>query len=299
MPSQSRPFFSVIASCLCILTLHTPTIAATHKDKAETEQNLPVAPPSSINLDDATNIDSELFPKQQTQELFLNYQAKLIPETAPLPKFLQKMQQDWKRIQNSYDPATYAADSKAMSPKNAHKWQFFYKKIQKASPIDQLRGINGFINTIPSKDDNVIYKQTEYWASPQEMFKHWMGDCEDYVFAKYFALKYLQWPEQDLRVLLVYDKPHKMPHAVLAVQFEGKTYILDNLAQPKHRLFHPEHYAKNSVPLFTLNTQGIWIFEKGFKEYLDKYREPKKEGLAKKREQQKAQAEKSATEKNP
>ncbi len=258
------------------------------------QEEKPLLPPSSINLDTATTIDASLFEDPKKMDDFLGYSAKYIPKDANLPPFLRKMHDDWAKMQQSYSPESFTSDNTFMTPKNAHKWKFFYKKIQKASPIDQLRGINGFMNTIPSKDDKILYKTEEYWASPQEMFTHWAGDCEDYVFAKYYALKYFGWSEKDLRVYVVYNKTHKMPHAILAVQLEGNTYILDNLAEPKHKLLQPEHYSKKSLPLFALSTQGIWIYDKAFQEYLEKYRKPKKEGLAEKRAQKKAQNEKSA-----
>ncbi len=295
MPSKTRIIFSLLCLCCCGgVSIVQQAHAAQNTPIQGESSTKPIVPPSSINFDTATSIDPQFLQAQPQVEDFLGYKAKFIPELANLPPFIKKMQHDWKVIQESYSPDVYSSQSTAMSAKNAHKWNFFAKKIQKASSIDQLRGINGFMNGIPSKDDKVLYKQIEYWAKPQEMLSNWAGDCEDYVFAKYFALKYFGWSEQDLSMVVIYSIPHKMEHAILAVKLDGKTYILDNITEPKHKLLQPEHYAKKAIPLFVVNTQGIWAFDEGFKEYLEKYRKPRTEGLKEKRDQKKALLEKKA-----
>ncbi len=208
---------------------------------------------------------SKHFPQIQH---FVGYEAQYLSPNPKLPKFFSKIHEDWYQMLQKYDPQVYNSPNTIMNKKYAHTWNSTYKKLQKAQKIDLLRGINGFINKVPSKDDHKLYGQEEYWATPKEFFTNHGGDCEDYAFAKYFALKYFQWPEQDLWVLLVFDKVHKMLHAVLTARLDEKLYILDNLAKPRHKLLHEKEYQNKILPLFALSAKGVWIFKEGVKEHV-------------------------------
>jgi predicted transglutaminase-like cysteine proteinase len=54
------------------------------------------------------------------------------------------------------------------------------------------------------------------------------GDCEDYALAKYEVFRQVGIPDEDLRMLVVFDTIAGRDHAVLAVFEEGKWLILDN-----------------------------------------------------------------------
>ncbi len=199
---------------------------------------------------------------------FVGYDAQYLSPNPKLPSFMTKIHKDWYQMLQSYNPKVYNIPNTYMNKKYAHAWNSTYKKLQNAQKIDMLRGINGFINKVPSKSDKNLYGKEEYWATPKEFFTKFAGDCEDYAFAKYFALKYFQWPEESLWVLLVFDKVHKTPHAVLAVRLDEKLYILDNLAKPQHKLLDESEYQNKILPLFALSSKGVWIFNKGVKEHL-------------------------------
>ncbi len=206
---------------------------------------------------------------------FLGYEAVFIPPQTSLSPFFDFQQKKWQQMQEKYSPKLYDLDTIAMTPQQAHKWKYLLNHLKKVPKIETLKGINDFMNKVPSGADQDIYKQEEYWAMPDEFFKNWLGDCEDYVFAKYFALQYLEWPLDSLWVLLIYQREHKNFHAVLAVDFEDKVYILDNLAKPTHKLIAEEEYKNQALPLSVLSHNGYWIFHEGVIEYVEKYMEKK------------------------
>ena len=52
-------------------------------------------------------------------------------------------------------------------------------------------------------EDSQVWGQTDYWATPLEVLARGAGDCEDYVFAKYFTLRELGVAEHRLRMTYV------------------------------------------------------------------------------------------------
>ena len=63
--------------------------------------------------------------------------------------------------------------------------------LKTKSEKEKLIAVNDFFNNVRYAKDITLYKRKDYWATPWEFLGHDMGDCEDYVIAKYFALRYL------------------------------------------------------------------------------------------------------------
>ena len=81
------------------------------------------------------------------------------------------------------------------------------------------------------------------------------GDCEDYAVAKYFLLRELGFPAEDMRVLVTYDRSVRAHHAVLAVRREdGSSWLLelDNTIVKGNQWGYRFIYA--------LNEEGIWDY---------------------------------------
>ncbi len=212
---------------------------------------------------------------------FMGYAASFVPRTTSLSPSIAQLIEQWQQMKAKYSPAWYDGETIAMTPQNAHKWKFHLKKLRKVQKLDVLRGVNDFMNRIPAKDDKVSYGKEEYWASPVEFFSQWGGDCEDYVFAKYFALQYLQWPLSELWVLFVYRPEDNLAHVVLAVRHKGKIYYLDNLAKPRHKLLDDAYYKDTFLPLFAFSTEGLWFFKESFALYREKTAEYEKKAAIK------------------
>src|SRR5690554_295382 len=69
-------------------------------------------------------------------------------------------------------------------------WQQLLIELQGVPEPEQLKRVNDFFNsTIPYVSDMKHWKKDDYWATPYESLVTNGGDCEDYVIAKYHALR--------------------------------------------------------------------------------------------------------------
>lgn len=128
---------------------------------------------------------------------------------------------------------------------------------------EKLRRINDFINRrIQFADDRQIWGQSDYWASPMETLAKLAGDCEDFTIAKYFTLREVGVPDEQLRLVYVKarlghdDRSMQQAHMVLAwyPSPTAEPLVLDNLIGD----IRPASRRPDLVPVFSFNSQGIW-----------------------------------------
>jgi predicted transglutaminase-like cysteine proteinase len=124
---------------------------------------------------------------------------------------------------------------------------------------ERARQVNRFFNQrVAWRDDQEVWGQVDYWASPLEMFDKGAGDCEDIAMGKYFTLLGLGLPPASLR--LVYVKAtfegRVQAHMVLAwyPKPDGEPMILDNL-NPE---LLPASRRRDLQPVFSFNAEGLW-----------------------------------------
>lgn len=154
----------------------------------------------------------------------------------------------------------FASGNDSMSRPVRRQWEALKAKIPAMSALKRLRAVNAFFNQVPSKSDLDNYGEEEYWAIPAEFMRKYSGDCDDIAIAKYLALRHVNWPQNDLWLVLVRDVPHKAGHAVVAARSDGQIFILDNLNRPKDRLVPHEKQAALYRPLLALNETTVWVF---------------------------------------
>jgi len=135
------------------------------------------------------------------------------------------------------------------------EWLAFLEKTRRLSYREQLQAVNRFANTRDYVLDLDNYGVEDYWAIPREFLSKG-GDCEDYVITKLFSLRWLGYPEEDLRLVVVQDTNLRVPHAVLAVARGRETLILDNQVQA----VLPDTDVVHYVPVFALNESRWWIY---------------------------------------
>jgi predicted transglutaminase-like cysteine proteinase len=93
--------------------------------------------------------------------------------------------------------------------------------------------VNDLLNRIPQVSDNSHWGVNDYWSTPAELVASNGGDCEDYVIAKYFALREGGIPVEKLR--LTYTKAFQdgkiENHMVLAYYPtpDAEPLLLDNM----------------------------------------------------------------------
>jgi predicted transglutaminase-like cysteine proteinase len=133
------------------------------------------------------------------------------------------------------------------------RWAAVVRQARALSGLARLRLVNDFFNDWPYREDEVNYGRREAWVSPATFLRH-SGDCEDYAIAKYATLRLAGVPDAQMRIVVVRDRIRQIRHAVLVVERDGETSVLDSLSGGifPDTLF--EHYQAQ----YALNAEGQW-----------------------------------------
>ncbi len=140
------------------------------------------------------------------------------------------------------------------TPCRLDEWVEFLDTLRQADPERQTASVNEFINATGFVEDRDNWGMKDYWSAPGEFFANG-GDCEDYVISKYLSLRRLGFRADDLRLLVLIDQDRRLAHAVLVVQLDGRTLVLDNLYDRVRSWSDLPHYR----PLYSLNEQAVWL----------------------------------------
>jgi len=129
---------------------------------------------------------------------------------------------------------------------------------------EQLRRINDYFNRrVRFAEDNAVWSQADYWATPMETIARGAGDCEDFVFAKYFTLRELGVAEDRLRMTYVRatvggaGSGVSQAHMVLSYypSPDAIPLVLDNLISE----IRPATGRPDLAPVFSFNMQGVFV----------------------------------------
>lgn len=143
-------------------------------------------------------------------------------------------------------------------------WQAALGDVRSAAETEKLRFINAYVNgRVAFGDDQAIWGQNDYWATPLETLARAQGDCEDYVIAKYFSLRDIGVPAAKLRLTYVRARiggPSsgvQQAHMVLAYypSPDAEPLILDNLISE----MRPASRRPDLAPVFSFNSEGLWM----------------------------------------
>ena len=92
----------------------------------------------------------------------------------------------------------------AKGAKSVGSWLQLLRNPPPALERDKLTLANDFWNrALLSGEDQTIWGQADYWATPLESLGKGAGDCEDYVIGKYFTLLSMGVPANKLRFIYV------------------------------------------------------------------------------------------------
>ena len=129
-----------------------------------------------------------------------------------------------------------------------------------SNELEQLSMINDFYNHVPYMSDQKNWKQKDYWATPLEFLSQDRGDCEDYVIAKFFALKSLGIDSEKLFLTYVKSSRFDLSHMVLSY-FEhpdADPLILDNT---NFKIF-PASQRNDLTPIYLFNGDSLYLARK-------------------------------------
>lgn len=125
--------------------------------------------------------------------------------------------------------------------------------IGSSSMVEKVTAVNTYYNKVRYIEDKNNWGSSDYWATPVE-FTSKGGDCEDYVIAKYSALKALGVAENKMRMVVLQDTWKGIPHAILVVYTEEGAKFLDNQFKEVKNVEGFTRYQ----PVYSINRNGWW-----------------------------------------
>jgi predicted transglutaminase-like cysteine proteinase len=173
------------------------------------------------------------------------------PSLAGLPQ--------WRRVLDGMaaERSTYeacATDPAACPGGAARAWLQFLATLADRPLAERVDAVNRYANRWPYRTDREVWGRSDHWATPLE-FLHRSGDCEDYAIFKYVSLRRLGVPAAAMHLVVLQDTARDLAHAVLTVDVDGTTYVLDNLDDRLVRPAGLPHY----VPYYSVNEEGRWV----------------------------------------
>ena len=121
----------------------------------------------------------------------------------------------------------------------------------------QLVEVNRFFNQFEYREDHLHWGQQDYWATPQEFIGTHKGDCEDFVIAKYFALRKLGVPDERLYLTYVKALEQNVAHMVLSY-FPTPSSIPQILDNYNPRIVSADR-RKDLLPVYSFNAKSLFL----------------------------------------
>jgi predicted transglutaminase-like cysteine proteinase len=133
-------------------------------------------------------------------------------------------------------------------------------KYANATTENKIRAVNTFFNRyVRYTTDQKQHKKEDYWQSLEETLASKKGDCDDFALAKFFTLRMLDIPEENLRLGWCQIKAiteGNSNHLVLLYVVEGsQTKVLDNITNA----VKGKNQRRDLKFLFEVNSYGRWL----------------------------------------
>lgn len=144
------------------------------------------------------------------------------------------------------------------------EWEEFLDTVSSLSVEDKILRVNAFFNDkIMYVEDQYLWGQADYWATPLETLGHSRGDCEDFAFAKYVSLRLMGVPADQLRLTYVRARIVHLyrtttrAHMVLSYYpLAGRQPLILDSLNPE---ILPASARKDLYPVFSFNTDQLWV----------------------------------------
>lgn len=144
-------------------------------------------------------------------------------------------------------------------------WLGMVDGLKDSKSDEKTKRTNEYINRkVVWSDDQKIWGQPDYWATPLETLGKLTGDCEDFAIIKYYTLISEGVPISKLRLVYVKAKNGNTPtggvadqaHMVLAYypSPDSEPMIMDNLITE----IRPASRRPDLEPVFSFNSEGVY-----------------------------------------
>lgn len=127
--------------------------------------------------------------------------------------------------------------------------------------LSALAALNAHFNTVAYNGGPSRGRLSDEWETPLEFISDG-GDCEDYVIAKFLALREAGWPWKNRRIV-VGELAEGGHHAVLVVRLTETDpwYMLDNRSEEIVQV----GAVTDFTPFFGMSARATWIYKRGWK----------------------------------
>lgn len=150
----------------------------------------------------------------------------------------------------------YGQDAKT----RINSWLGLMVNNKNAATEVKLEAVNRFFNQMRFVADSELWGVNDYWATPVEFLIASGGDCEDFSMAKYFTLKAMGVPVDQMRLTYVRaltPNPISQAHMVLSYlpAEDAEPLVLDNLVGD----IKPASQRQDLTPVYSFNGDGLWL----------------------------------------
>lgn len=144
------------------------------------------------------------------------------------------------------------------------RWDQLIANEAQRPPEERIKQVNQFFNhNLRYTEDLVLWKKSDYWATPLETLGVRAGDCDDYAIAKYITLLRMGIPLENLRLIYVraqvggIESKVFQAHMVLGYypQPNAVPLIMDSLVNT----IEPANKRPDLRPVFSFNSEGLWV----------------------------------------
>ncbi|WFB50745.1 transglutaminase-like cysteine peptidase [Vibrio coralliilyticus] len=143
--------------------------------------------------------------------------------------------------------------------KRVETWRREMEQFQGLSERQKLTEVNAFFNQLNFVNDDRLWGQKDYWATPLEFLGSNAGDCEDFTIAKYFSLLELGVSDKKLRLVYVKAITLNQFHMVLAYYSKpsAEPILLDNI-DPEIK---KASKRRDLLPIYSFNGKNLWLMK--------------------------------------
>jgi len=121
----------------------------------------------------------------------------------------------------------------------------------------QLLEVNRFFNQFEYQEDHIHWGEQDYWATPSEFLGTQKGDCEDFVIAKYFALRALGVP--DGRLYLTYVKALKQNVAHMVLSYFPTPASIPQILDNYNPMILSANKRTDLLPVYSFNAKSLFL----------------------------------------
>lgn len=143
-------------------------------------------------------------------------------------------------------------------------WQSMLDNAASADAKEKLSQVNQFFNrNVRYTEDAILWKKSDYWATPLETMGMRAGDCEDYTIAKYLSLLELGIANEQLRLIYVKAQiggtQSKIFQAHMVLGYYPTPNAIPLILDSLINTIEPANKRTDLQPVFSFNSEGLWV----------------------------------------